>query len=81
MPGKEEGVTSWLGQAKDSFHASTHFKKPDIYALGFQELDLSKEAYIRQDSFYEKAWLEKIEDAEFLRTYSLLGGNQRRTTV
>jgi len=69
MPGKEEGVTSWLGQAKDSFHASTHFKKPDIYALGFQELDLSKEAYIRQDSFYEKAWLEKIEDAEFLRTY------------
>lgn len=72
MPGKVEGVTSWLGQAKDSFHASTDFKKPDIYALGFQELDLSKEAYIRQDSFYEKAWLEKIEDSEFLRTYDRL---------
>ena len=73
MPGKEEGVTYWLGQAKDSFHATPDFKKPDIYAFGFQELDLSKEAYIRQDSFYEKAWLEKIESShDFLRSYDRL---------
>ena len=73
LPGDLEGVTSWLGKKEDSFHAHSDFKKPDLYVLGFQELDLSKEAYIRQDSFYEKAWLNKIEDSEFLRSYSLLG--------
>jgi phosphatidylinositol-bisphosphatase len=36
---------------------------PDLYAIGFQELDLSKEAFIRNNSSHEDIWTPPIESA------------------
>eukprot|EP00111_Clytia_hemisphaerica_P006345 TCONS_00018387-protein len=35
---------------------------PDVYAIGFQELDLSAEALVFNDSSRERSWLDAIEN-------------------
>ncbi len=43
-----EGVSRWLADEEE--------KPPDLYAVGFQELDLSKEAFLFNESPKEEEW-------------------------
>uniref|UniRef100_A0A8C4WYY2 phosphoinositide 5-phosphatase n=1 Tax=Eptatretus burgeri TaxID=7764 RepID=A0A8C4WYY2_EPTBU len=49
-----ENLKAWL---------SCDPRPPDVYCIGFQELDLSKEAFVFQESFREKEWLAAISSA------------------
>ena len=49
-----EDLFHWLG--KDA-------KAPDVYAIGFQELDLSKEAFLFNDSIREEEWVKAMDKA------------------
>ncbi|ELT95411.1 hypothetical protein CAPTEDRAFT_130250 [Capitella teleta] len=51
-----EAINEWLCPAEDS-------EPPDIYAIGFQELDLSKNAYIFSESVREEDWYKRIKEA------------------
>ncbi|OQR74707.1 type II inositol 1 [Tropilaelaps mercedesae] len=46
-----ESLSGWLAGSADP---------PDLYAIGFQELDLSKEAFVFADSPREKEWLASV---------------------
>uniref|UniRef100_UPI00358FA077 inositol polyphosphate 5-phosphatase OCRL-like isoform X2 n=1 Tax=Myxine glutinosa TaxID=7769 RepID=UPI00358FA077 len=46
-----ENLKAWL---------SCDPRPPDVYCIGFQEVDLSKEAFLFQESFREKEWLTAI---------------------
>jgi len=47
-------LKEWLNSYKN--------KTPDIYVIGLQEMDLSKEAYIVNNNEKENQWCEKIEE-------------------
>ncbi|KAL5009466.1 hypothetical protein ScPMuIL_011771 [Solemya velum] len=48
-----DSILEWL---------SVDTEPPDIYVIGFQELDLSNQAYIFSDSQKEVVWQEKVEE-------------------
>lgn len=49
-----ESLTDWLYSDASA---------PDMYAIGFQELDLSKEAFLFNDSTREEEWRLAVEGA------------------
>lgn len=55
-----EMLHRWLSPEEDD--------PPDIYAIGFQELDLSKNVYIFSESAREEEWLHRVEDALHVKT-------------
>ena len=40
---------------------SVDSEPPDLYAIGFQELDLSKKAFVINESVRERDWTEIVE--------------------
>jgi hypothetical protein len=56
----EQGIDMWLlGPSSED---------PDFFVLGFQEMDLSTEAYFVYDPTKEEAWCESIEASLSKRT-------------
>ena len=49
-----DSVSEWLSQCDEP---------PDIYAIGFQELDLSKEAFLFTESLKEDEWIKVVESS------------------
>lgn len=47
----------------DWLTAELPVEAPDLYAIGFQELDLSKEAFLLNNSAHEEIWTPPIESA------------------
>ena len=54
--GEGLSMASWLAD-------ELPVESPDVYAIGFQELDLSKEAFLLNNSSHEAIWTSPIETA------------------
>eukprot|EP00038_Savillea_parva_P030608 m.78922 g.78922 ORF g.78922 m.78922 type:complete len:749 (+) comp9257_c0_seq2:202-2448(+) len=68
--GEELSMASWLAD-------ELPVESPDVYAIGFQELDLSKEAFLLNNSSHEAIWTSPIETALAARgTYAKLLSKQ-----
>lgn len=52
QPANNVSLTQWL---------SRDFIAPDLYAIGFQELDLSKENFLFNESSREEEWSQIVE--------------------